>query len=132
MAVTHPNGSGTANVRDDLATQILNAIDAGAAAGNLVFLTSADAEVATLALSDPAGTVSSDGTGVLTFSAISDDTNATGGTAEKFVLQDSDGNEVFRGTVTSTGGGGDIELDNNVISAGATVSMSSLSYTASV
>jgi hypothetical protein len=33
-------------------------------------------------------------------------------------------------TVTATGGGGDIELNNTTIAAGSNVSLSSLTYTA--
>lgn len=130
MAVSHPAGSGSANVRDDLAAAIRDAIDGGAGAGSLVLKTSGGAEVATLGLSSPCGTVSTNGSGTLTFDTISSDEEATGGTMAEFDVCDSDGNVVWSGTVSGNGGGGEIEFDNVVVNAGATVSVDSLTYTA--
>lgn len=124
MALTHP-----ASVRNSLADLVVDLIDAGAGAGTLEFQTSGDVEVATLTFADPAFGAAS--AGVATANAIVDDTNATGGTIAKFVVEDSNSTEVFRGTVTATSGGGDIELSSVVISAGQTVSVSSLTYAAS-
>ncbi len=119
-----------AAVRNTLADAILTAILAGAADanGDLVFMTSGDVEVATLGLSVTPGVVSG---AVLTYNAISDDTNATGGTIAKFKIQDRDNVEVYQGTVTVTSGGGDIELSSLLIAAADTVSISSLTYTSS-
>jgi len=124
MAVTHH-----ALVRNSLADTILAAIDQDVGAGTLIINSSGDVEVATLTLSDPAGVVSG---AVLTFSAITDDTSATGGTAAKFIVTDNSGDELIYGSVTATAGGGDIELSTVTIGAGATVSISSLTYTAPV
>lgn len=125
MAITH-----VTTVRNGLADYTVDAVDGGAgdANGDLVIMTSGDVEVATLAFSDPAfgGAVS----GTATANAISDDTNATGGTAALFKVQDKSNSEVFRGTVTATGGGGDIELSSVSIGAGDTVSITSFTYTA--
>lgn len=95
--------------------------------GDLVIRSGADAEVAILALSDPA--FGDAATGTATANAISDDTNATGGTADDFILQDRDNTEVLEGSVTATGGGGDLELSSVTISGGDTVSVSSLTVT---
>lgn len=124
MAITH-----VAAVRNGLADYVVDTIDAGAGAGALVIMTSGDVEVATLTFSDPAFGAAAGGTA--TANAISDDTNATGGTAALFKVQDSDTNEVFRGTVTATGGGGDIELSSVSIGVGDTVSITSFTYSAS-
>ena len=124
MAITH-----TTAVRNSLAGVISNAVDAGSGPGQLVFMTSGDVEVATLTMSDPSFGAAS--TGTITANAITSDTNATGGTVALFKIQDSDGTEVIRGTVTATGGGGDIELSSLAVSAGDTVELSSFSYTAS-
>lgn len=120
-----------AAVRNTLADAILAAIQAGSAdtEGDLVFMTSGDAEVATLPLSATAGVVAG---AVLTYNAITDDTSATGGTIAKFKIQDKDNAEVYRGSVTVTSGGGDIELSSLLIAALDTVSVSSLTYTSSV
>lgn len=125
MALTH-----TTATRNAIADTVVDSIDAGStdANGDLVIMTSGDVEVATLAMSNPAYGAAASGTAQE--NTISDDTNATGGTAALFKLQDLDNTEVLRGTVTGTGGGGDIELNSVSISAGVTVSISDLSYTA--
>lgn len=124
MAITHVTA-----VRNSLADEITTAVDAGAGAGELVLMTSGDTEVATLTMSDPSFGAASGGT--ITANAISSDTNATGGTIALFKIQDSDANEIIRGTVTATGDGGDIELSSLSITAGDTVEISSFDYTAS-
>lgn len=123
MAVTHPTA-----VRNAIADAVVDRIDAGAAAGTLIFQTSGDVEVATLTFSDPA--FGSAATAVATANAITADSSATGGTIAKARAKDSDGTEVFACSVTATGGGGDIELNSVVISAGQQVSVTSLTYTA--
>ena len=126
MALTH-----VTSVRNSLADLVVDALDAGTtdAQGDLVIMTSGDAEVATLNLSNPAFGAASSGTA--TANAISDDTSATGGTAALFKMQDRDNSEVFRGTVTATGGGGDLELSSVTVGATDTVSVSSFTYSAS-
>jgi len=124
MALTHVTA-----VRNTLANAINTAVNAGSAAGKLVIMTSGDAEVATLTFSDPA--FGSADAGAITANAITSDTDATGGTAALFKVTDSDNTEVYRGTVTATGGGGDLTLSSLVIGAGDTVAVSSLVYTAS-
>lgn len=126
MSLTH-----VAALRNTLANAILTAIGVGSAdtEGDLVFMTSGDVEVATLPLSATAGVVAG---AVLTYNAITDDTNAVGGTIALFKIVDRDNNEVYRGTVTVTSGGGDIELSSLLIAAADTVSVSSLTYTSSV
>lgn len=123
MSVVHVTA-----IRNALANLVVDAIDAGAAAGYLSFQTSGDVEVARLPMSDPAfGAASS---GVATASAITSDTNADGGTVAKAKFFDSDDTEVFSCSVTASGGGGDIELSAVVVTAGQTVAMTSLTYTA--
>jgi len=119
-----------AAIRNSLADLVVDAIDAGAGAGSIEFQTSGDVEVATLTFSDPAFGAASSGTA--TANSIASDTNATGGTIAKFRVFDSDSNEVFSGSVTASGGGGDIEITSVAIGAGDTVSISSLTYSASV
>lgn len=125
MAITH-----VTSIRNGLADYVVDAIDGGAgdANGDLVIMTSGDVEVATLAFSDPAfGTASS---GTATAATISDDTNATGGTAALFKVQNKANSEIFRGSVTATGGGGDLQLSSVAIGNGDTVSVTSFTYTA--
>ncbi len=121
FAVTHPTG-----VRNTLCNTVVDLLDAGTGAGTLKFVTSGDVEVATCTFSDPAFAAAS--TGTATANAITDDTNATGGTAAKFEAEDSDTNDCFLGSVATSGA--DINLSSVVIGAGDTVSISSLTYSA--
>jgi hypothetical protein len=123
QAVTH--GSAT---RDAIANLVTNAIDAGTPPGTLQFQTSGDVQVATLTFSnDSFGAASS---AVCTAAAITSDTSATGGTIAKARLKNAAGTDVVICSVTATGGGGDITLSSVVISAGQTVAVTSLTYTA--
>jgi len=125
MALTH-----TTATRNVAANAVVDLIDAGTtdASGDLVYMTSGDVTVASLAMTNPA--FGNAATGVATAAAIADDTNAVGGTVALFKLQDRDNGEVLRGSVTATSGGGDIELSSVAVGAGDTVSTSSLTYTA--
>jgi len=104
---------------------IVDLIDAGAGAGTLVFETSGDVEVATLTFSDPA--FGNAATGVATASAITSDTNATGGTVAQASFYDSNSNKVLECTVSTSGA--DINLSSLSVGAGDTVSVSSLTVT---
>ena len=125
MAITHVTA-----VRNSLANLVVDAIDLGSAdsTGDLIIMTSGDVEVATLVFLNPA--FGAAGSGTSTANAITSDTSATGGTAALFKIQDRDNAEIFRGTVTATGGGGDIELSSVSIGASDTVAISSFTYTA--
>lgn len=130
MAVTH-----SAALRNTLANATLTAIDAGAGAGKLVFrlagsVSSPGTAVATLTLSDPAGTVTAE---TLTFGTITSDTNATGNASPvaAATLQTSADTVCVHCSVTATGDGGDIEMNGGLtIASGDTVECTSLTYTA--
>jgi hypothetical protein len=122
MAVTHGSA-----VRDTLCNAAVDAVDASGG-GDLVYLTSADAEVATLPMSSTAFGAASSGTA--TAAAITDDTDATGGTIAKFEIRNGAAAVIFAGSCSLTGGGGDIILSSLVIGAGDTVSCDSLTYSA--
>ena len=123
LAVTH-----TATVRTGIADYVCGLINAGTPPGHIVMATTGDVTVATLTCASAAfGGASS---GVSTAAAIVADTSAVGGTIAKAIFKNAAGTEVFRCSVTATGGGGDIEMNSVVISAGQTVSISSLTYTA--
>ena len=127
MAITH-----TATIRDGLANYTVDAIDGGSgdAAGDLVIMTSGDAPVATLTFSNPAFGAASGGTA--TASAIASDTNAAGGVAALFRVQNRSNVELFRGNVTASGGGGDLQLSSTTIGPGDTVSVSAFTYSSSL
>ncbi|HSW83558.1 MAG TPA: hypothetical protein VLH12_08790 [Usitatibacter sp.] len=120
FAVTHP-----AAVRSVIADAVTNTIGAS---GHITMQTAAAATVATLPFSATAfGAAAS---GVSTANAITSDTNAVGGTIAKAEFQTSANVAKVLCSVTATGGGGDIQLSSVVVSAGQTVSLSSLTYTA--
>lgn len=123
MAVTHATA-----IRNTIADAVVDAIDAGVGAGTLELQTSGAVEVATLAFSATAfGAASS---GVATAAAITDDTSATGGTITQFQIKNGSGTVIISGSVSASGGGGDIVISSTSIGAGDTVSASSLTYTA--
>lgn len=109
------------NARNAAADAVVDLLDGG----TLVFKTSGDVEVATLTFGTPAfGAAAS---GVATANSITSDSSATGGTTTKAVFVTSGAANVLTCTVGTSGA--DINLDNNVVSAGVTVAVTSLTYT---
>jgi hypothetical protein len=123
MALDHETA-----VRDVLADAIDTAVNASGA-GNCVFDTSGDVEVATIVLSATAFGASSSGT--ITLASTTDDTSATGGTVAKFKFETGASTRIFGGTVTAPAGGGDMEMSSLSVGAGDTVSITSFTYSAS-
>ena len=123
MAVTH-----TTLVRTGIADFVVDQLDEGVPPGKLELLTSGDVSVATLTFANPAFGAAASGTA--TAGTIVSDTNADGGTIAKAELRNAALTAKVLCSVTATGGGGDIELSSVVVSAGQTVSMSSLTYSA--
>jgi len=106
---------------------MVNALTALLNSGFVRFDTSGDVEVAKCTFGATAFGASA--AGVATANAITDDTDANGGTINHALLQNSSSVEILRGTVTTTGGGGDFEGATLVISAAETVSITSLTIT---
>jgi len=123
MAVTHPTA-----VRDGICNFVVDQLDEGTPPGTLVFQTAGDIEVATLIFSATAFGASTSGTA--TAAAITADSSATGGTIAKARLKNNAGTDKVLCSVTATGGGGDIELNSVIVSAGQEVAVSSLTYSA--
>ena len=117
MTISH-----VATTRENLATRILTDLGVNA---QMVLRTSGDAEVATLTLPNPSGSVSGS---VLSLGAFTDDTNATGGTVTNITFETSGGTEVFG--CASSGDG--ITLSSSVIGATDTVQSGTITYTAPV
>lgn len=127
MALVHTDTP----TRNGLADFIDTEVNGGGGAGNLVFMTSGDVEVATIVLSATAFGAASAGTITLAGVPLSD-TNATGGTIALFKFEDNVSAEIFRGDVTTTAvGTGEILLSSVVIGATDTVTMTSFTYSAS-
>ena len=123
MAVTHPTA-----VRTAVADFIVDQLDEGSPPGTLEFQTSGNVEVATLTFNTTAyGAASS---GVATAAAITADSSATGGTIAKARQKNAAGTDKIICSVTAVGGGGDIEMGSVVVSAGQSVSITSLTYEA--
>lgn len=123
MAVTHPTA-----VRTGVADFVVDQLDEGTPPGKIIFQTSGGVTVATLTFSNTAFGAASSGTA--TANSITADTNAVGGTIAKAELRNAAGTAKVLCSVTATGGGGDITLSSVIVSAGQTVSLSSLTYSA--
>lgn len=123
LAVTHPTA-----VRTGIADFVVDQIDEGTPPGLLIMQTAGSVEVATLTFSNPAFGAAV--AGVATASAITSDTDATGGTIAKAELRNAAGTAKVLCSVTATGGGGDITLNSVIVSTGQTVALTSLTYTA--
>lgn len=121
MAVTHASA-----IRNGLAGYVSGQIGAS---GLMKLMTSSDEQVALLTMSN-ASAFGAPATGVMTASAITSDTNAAGGTASKGVLMTKASATIVRFSVSNTAGAGDVKLNSVAISAGQTVSITSLTYTA--
>ena len=126
MALTTVNA-----LRTSKAQQIKDAVDAGTtnAAGKIVIMTGADATIVELTLSNPAFGAITDG--VMSLNTVTNGTSILADTAALFKIVDRDENEVYRGTVTATGGGGDLELSTVTIPLSEEVAISSWTYTES-
>ena len=125
MAVTHP-----ASMRNLVADAVVDQIDAPSTTGlgTLRFLDSGSTVVCILTFSTTAFGNST--IGVATAGTITDGNSTIAATVTIGSIFSATTLEVLSCSVTSTGGGGDIELSSNVISSGQTISMTALTYTA--
>ena len=125
-------------LRNAMIQQVQVKADAGAGAGTINIRSGSqpasaeDAEtgtlLATLTFSDPSAPSASGG--VLTFSAITEDSSADAtGTATWARIKDSTGATVFDCDVTATGGGGTIQLNTTSIVAGGPVRITAFTAT---
>lgn len=126
------------SARNGACNGIVDLLDAGAGAGTIGIRTGvpptnvADANsgtlLGTLTFSDPA--FGNSATGVATASAITSDTNAdASGEAGHFRCYDSDANTIFQGTAGVSGDTPDMVFDNDVIVAGGTIAITSMTVT---
>ena len=114
---------------------VVDRLDGGAGAGYIEIRTGTQPAsvgtaatgtlLGTLTLSDPAfGAATSANPSVATASAITSDTNADAtGTAGWFRAYDSAAVAIIDGSITATGGGGDMTLDNVSVVAGGTIAL---------
>lgn len=125
-------------VRTALATAVLDALDAGSGPGYVEFYTgtkpagpgtaiTTQTKLGTLTLSDPAGAVTS---GVLTFSAITQDTSADAdGTVTWARFYDSDAVAKADVSVGASGSGADIIMNTVTIVTGGPIQITSMTMT---
>ena len=112
-------------LQNAMANAIDDSINTGAGIATLKFETSGDVEVATINLLDPA--FGNAALGLITLNGLPlQDTNTTGGTVSKFSIYDRNGAKQFEGTVTVTGGGGDIEIPSLEVPVSAILQLTSL------
>lgn len=129
MALVH-----TTAVRNGLADYTVDQLDVGSAdaTGDLQIATSSafTTILATILFANPAFGAASGGVATMASPPKEDSNAAGGGTAANFRVRNRDNTEIFRGTVTVTAGGGDMELSSTTINAGDAVRINSFTYTA--
>lgn len=122
--------------RNNSCNGIVDTIDQGSGAGTIKMYTGAQPAavsdnpsgtlLGTLTFSDPA--FGSASTGVATASAITSDTNAdASGTCQHAAIYDSDSNALA--DLDAAQGSGSVNFDNNVVVAGGTLAVSSMTVT---
>lgn len=113
--------------RNALINALTALIDAGAGAGTIKVYTGASPGpnaavtgtlLATFTLNDPAFGAGAAGVATMDNTPVPTATGLAAGTAGYFRLEDSVGTDILDGSVTATGGGGDIELNTTTISVG--------------
>jgi len=109
----------------DAFTALINA-GTGNSAGQIKLQTTAGAaDVATIALNNPAFAAASNGVAALSVSPAIADTNAAGGTVAQFVIQNKSSVTVLTGSVGVVGSGADMELNSLTVPAGIEVLLTS-------
>lgn len=128
MAVTHATTLRT--VLADAVDNYINTTGATDASGDLVIRASTTILV-TFVLANPAfGAAAS---GVITLAGVPIAAVAgAAGTADNFQIRDRANAAAVSGSVTATGGGGDITVSNTSIAASQSCTLDSLTYTAPV
>jgi len=123
MTLTHVTA-----LRSTLADAVDAAINTGAGTATLKIRASTT-DLIVFNLQNPAfGAASS---GVITLAGVPISTTAAAtGTADNFQILDRDGTLLVSGSVTATGGGGDIEATNTSIATSQDADLTSLTYTA--
>jgi len=127
MALTH-----STTARSAAGDAVVDLVDTGSATttGKILIKDSSSTTVATLVWA-ATNAFSSATDGVATMNAIQSDTAAAGGNAATFHFVNRDGTEIFRGTISTSTATADLALTSTVIGAGDTVTISSLTYSAS-
>ena len=115
--------------RDAACNATVDLVDGGAGANGTLELLDSPTVSATIALNATAFGAAA--TGVATAAGFPKSAVvATGVTAlDVFIVKNKAGTEVWRGTITATGGGGDLTIDNVLTATGQTLTLSSFTHT---
>lgn len=127
MAITH--STATRNAQADATDDQVNSGTTDTEGDFAVIESTGPTDLIVFALNDPAFGAAASGQITLNGTPISATAAATG-TADEFEVRDKDNAKVYGGTVTGTGGGGDVEIDNTSVSSGQSAELSSHSYSA--
>lgn len=123
MTTTHSTA-----FRNTICTQLNTAINGGTGNGQIEIQASDNSEVATVGFAATAFQAPS--AGVMTANATTADSSATGGTADHFEFQDGDGTMHAAGACGTSGSGAEMILSTLTIAATASVTLTSVQYTA--
>lgn len=127
MAITH--NTATRNAMGDAVDDQVNAGTTDAQGDFVLLESSGPTDLVEINLQDPAFGAAAAGVLTLQGTPLQNDATASG-TADAFEIRDRDNAVVIDGSVTGTGGGGDVEIDNPSINSGQTVELDSLTWTA--
>lgn len=117
-------------LQNALADTVVAFLDADAGAASIQLRTGASPGanavatgtlLATLAFNDPSFAAAVLGVATMDNTPVLSAVGAAAGTAGYFRITDNSGDVAFDGTITATGGGGDLELNTTTISVGVTV-----------
>lgn len=126
MAVSHSTAT-----RNAIADLVVDRIDAGSGAGTIKFYTSGNVLMGSATFADPAFQSASGGSATMTAGAISAVISLAGtNIMAKFKIFDSDSNEVFNGTVGTSGA--DLNLTSTEFNQNDSLTINSITYTAAV
>jgi hypothetical protein len=127
------------SIRNAMVDAVKTLIDAGSGAGKIrIYTGSQPASVATAAsgtlladipLADPSFGATATGSAAADVSPVLTATAGNSGTAGWFRVLDSDNNALIDGSVTATGGGGDLTLATTAVTSGLDVSITALTLT---
>lgn len=113
----------TATARNAACNAVVDLLDGG----DVQLQTAGSVVIATLELATPAFGAAA--AGVAAANAIASAVTVAAGTVTTAVWRNSGGTEVFRCSVTATGGGGDIEMTSVAFAIGETAEITAYSHT---
>jgi hypothetical protein len=118
---------------------IVDLTDGGAGAGTIKIYTGSQPAtantavtgtlLATFTLNDPAFDAAASGVAALDISPVISTTGVAAGDAGYFRLEDSTGADILDGSVTATGGGGQLTINTVTVSVGVDLTITSLTVT---